>query len=193
MPDKLLKAFTAFDFANAQDPNKVSYQGREYPKELLYAQRMTEALNDFEPNASEHVQLAARAQHIERWLSPRSNYPEGRSAYKKWRSELALFHAQRAGELMMSVGYTDDDIDRVKHLVQKRQLKRDSETQLLEDVICLVFLKYYLDAFATQHEEAKLIDIIRKTWGKMSDQGHSVALKIAFTQETAKIIKKSLN
>ncbi len=191
-PDKLAVALDAIDAANALDPNKEIIHDTEIPKELIYGQRMSEALGEFAPEASEHLQVAARAQHIERWKSARSDYPEGRSGYKKWRSQLSLFHAQRAGEIASEAGYGESDVDRVKFLVQKRQLKRDSETQTLEDVACLVFLKYYFVDFAAKHNEEKLIDIVQKTWGKMSENGQNAALKIDFPEEILIILKKSL-
>lgn len=189
---RLNRVFAAIDQANAQDPNIVVIDGLPTPVELLYGQRMTETLNTFAPDASECLQIAARAQHIERWRSPRTAYPEGRSGYKKWRSELALFHGQRAGEIMATENYTSDEIERVKYLLQKRQLKRDPETQTLEDVICLVFLQYHFEDFVTKHSEEKIIDIVRKTWNKMSDDGHKSALKLTFSEKISTILQKSL-
>ncbi len=191
-PDKLAVALDAIDAANALDPNKEIIHDTEIPKELIYGQRMSEVLGAFAPEASEHLQIATRAQHIERWKSARSDYPEGRSGYKKWRSQLSLFHAQRAGEIMSEAGYEEADVERVKFLVQKRQLKQDIETQTLEDVACLVFLKHYFVDFAAKHNEEKLIDIVQKTWGKMSENGQSTALKIDFPEEILSILKKSL-
>lgn len=193
MSTKLQQAIDAFDAANAKDPNReLNENGEEIAKELLYAQRMTAELESFLPGANEHLQLAARAQHIERWTSPRSNYPEGRSGYKKWRAELGLFHAKQAGEILAGVGYSKEDIKRVQYLIQKRQLKRDADTQALEDVICLVFLRYYLEPFSAKHDEAKLIDIIQKTWNKMSENGHNAVFKIDFPDNLQKILQKSL-
>ncbi|WP_370978162.1 DUF4202 domain-containing protein [Agaribacterium sp. ZY112] len=181
------------DAANALDPNLEEDNGQQISKELLYSQRMTSMLEAFDTSASEALKIAARAQHIERWRSPRSDYPEGRTGYKKWRANLGLFHAQRTAELMEEAGYDADSIDRVKYLVQKRGIKRDAESQCLEDVICLVFLQYYLDDFATKHDEAKLIDIIQKTWAKMSEQGHSAALKLNYQAAMLELIQKALS
>ncbi len=191
-PDKLAVALDAIDAANALDPNKEIIHDTQIPKELIYGQRMSEVLGEFAPASSEHLQIATRAQHIERWKSARSDYPEGRSGYKKWRSQLSLFHAQRAGEIASSAGYDESDVERVKFLVQKRQLKRDSETQTLEDVACLVFLKHHFVDFAAKHNEEKLIDIVQKTWSKMSENGQTAALKIDFPEEISIILKKSL-
>ncbi len=181
------------DDANREDPNtEVDANGQTHPKELLYGIRMSQRLGQFSPEASDHLKIAARAQHIERWTSPRSNYPMDRSGYKKWRSELGLFHAKRTGELMAQAGYPEDDIKRTQYLVQKRGLKRDAETQCLEDVICLVFIEYYLEGFAQKYDEPKLIDIIQKTWAKMSDAGHEAALKISLSTSVSNLVQKAL-
>jgi len=191
--DRLSKTLSAIDDANARDPNSVIVDGRPVGKELVYGQRMSEQLSKFAPDASEHLAIAARAQHIERWKSPRSDFPLGRTGYKKWRSSLLLFHAKRAGEIMRSNGYSETDVQRVQYLIQKRQLKRDIESQTLENVVCLVFLKFYLDDFARKHDEEKLTDIIRKTWIKMSDEGQKFALTLSVSDKTSQLLKKSLN
>lgn len=178
------------DEANQQDPNLD--QGK--PKEWLYSERMSERLAQFEPGASELLQIAARGQHIERWTSARSDYPEGRTGYKQWRAELGLYHAKRVAELMAAAGYTEEDCTRAKYLVQKRGLGRDSETQCLEDVICLVFIEHYMADFAAKsgYSEEKLIDIIQKTWKKMSDKGHEAALALPLADELEALIGKAL-
>ncbi|MDH3379658.1 MAG: DUF4202 domain-containing protein [Gammaproteobacteria bacterium] len=181
------------DEANRQDPNlEKDRAGSDAPKELLYSQRMSSSLTAFNPKASVHLQLACRAQHIERWKSPRSDYPAGRNGYNKWRAELRLFHAKRAGECMLEAHAEQEDIDRVKFLVQKRHMKLDAESQCLEDVVCLTFLQYYLEGFAKKHEELKLIDIIQKTWKKMSDEGQQAALKLPLAENMLSLIVKAL-
>ena len=185
------------DAANGRDPNteteKIAGEPpRPVPKELLYSQRMSKVLQSFSPDHSKEIAIAARGQHIERWKSPRSNYPDGRAGYKKWRSQLYLFHAARTAELMAEVGIDEASIDRVKFLIQKRQLRRDPETQLLEDVICLVFLQYYFEDFAKKHDEAKLIDIVQKTWKKMSDDGRDAALKLTLPAHMKDLVVKAL-
>lgn len=190
---RLTTVLQLIDDANSADPNhELDEQGSTHAKEWLYGQRMSLCLAEFEPHASEHLQIAARGQHIERWQSPRTDYPEGRTGYKKWRAELGLFHAKRVGELMLEAGYGEADIDRTRYLVQKRGLKRDDESQCLEDVICLVFLQHYLADFANKHPEDKLIDIIQKTWAKMSDRGHEAALKIPMAEHLSALVGKAL-
>lgn len=190
--DAFHQTLVLIDAANAQDPNTTLHQGQWVPNELLYAQRMTDRLNAFAPNASLPLQLAARAQHIERWTNPRSAFPEGRTGYKQWRAERMLHHAARAGELMAQAGCPQNAIDRTRYLIQKRALGRDAESQCLEDVICLVFIEHYLHAFAAGYDEAKLIGIIQKTWAKMSPEGQQAALALPLTPDVARVVGLAL-
>ncbi len=157
------EAIRQFDAANAEDPNQEVSEGVTYPKALLYAKRMTAWLDRLEPSASEPLRLAVRCQHICRWTIPRNRYAAGRQGYKQWRTTLATFHADVAGEILAQVGYDADSIRRVQALLRKERLKADPETQSLEDVVCLVFLDSYYVTFAEHHSEKKLIGIIRKT------------------------------
>jgi len=172
-------AIYSFDQANAEDPNRENSEGREYPKELLYAQRMSEMQQRYVPDASEAVKLAVRAQHIRRWKIPRSDFPMDREGYLQWRTGLYKFHAETAGRIMQEVGYDEAMIDRVKSIVGKKGLKVNPETQLMEDVVDLVFIEHYMAGFAAQHpeyDEEKWLKIIRKTWQKMSPQAHEFVL-----------------
>jgi hypothetical protein len=168
------QAIALFDAANAQDPN----QDEGEPKELLYARRMTDMIGRFAPDASEVAQLAVRAQHIQRWLVPRSNYPLGKPGYFAWRTGLYRFHAETAGKLMQQAGYAEAMIEQVKLAVSKQGIKTNPDTQMLEDVTSLVFIESYMLGFAGQHAEyteEKWLDIIRKTWRKMSADAHAFA------------------
>ncbi len=191
--DRLERAIALFDAANAEDPNQDEGQ----PKELLYAQRMTEMLGRFAPAASEAVQLAVRAQHIKRWTVPRGDYPMTKEGYYAWRTGLYKFHADTAGELMRQAGYDDAMIERVKAAVGKRGIKVNPETQMLEDVTDLVFIEYYMLGFAGQHaeySEEKWLEIIRKTWKKMSDDAHAFALsgKLKLPEPLVPLITKAV-
>ncbi len=190
---KLTAAFAAFDNANSQDPNTELVDGQAVAKELIYAQRMSQCLETFSPNSCEALQLAVRCQHIQRWNSPRTDYPEGRQGYLRWRSQLAKYHAQTAATLLTEVGYNDEIIAQVKQLLLKQKLKKNADVQTLEDVACLVFIKHYLEAFTHKHNEEKLIDIIQKTWRKMSDEGHQAALQLPLNTPLQDLIGKALN
>jgi len=190
-------AIAAFDRANAEDPNKEMWEGKEYPKELLYAQRMTEMQERYAPDAPEEVKLAVRAQHIQRWKSPRSDYPMDKKGYMLWRTTLYKFHADTAGALMKQAGYDDAMITRVKTIVGKKELKTNPGTQMMEDIVDLTFLEHYMETFAAQHadyDEARWIVIIKKTWDKMSDRAHEFALagKIKLPQALVPLILKAV-
>lgn len=189
---RLDEALRRFDEANAEDPNREIVSGEALPKELVYGRRMSERLDAFAPDAPETVKLAARAQHIRRWEVPRDSYPEGRAGYLKWRTDLYKRHGDIAGRIMKDVGYDDQSIERVQTLLRKRGLKTDPDVQLLEDVICLVFLEHYFHDFAKKHEEAKLIPIVQKTWNKMTGEGHRAALALDYAPSDLAIIEKAL-
>src|SRR6187431_951486 len=191
--NRLEKTLGAFDAANLQDPNTETVDGKAVAKEWIYAQRMSAHLHKFCEAPSEALQLATRSQHICRWKSPRSDYPMDRSGYKKWRLDLAQLHGEIAGDIMAAQGYDESMIARVKDLLLKRSLKRDDEVQALEDVACLVFIEFYLEDFAGKHDEEKLIDIIRKTWNKMSDKGHEAALKLPLSEAMLGLVGKALS
>jgi hypothetical protein len=190
------RAIALFDAANAQDPNRELINGETQAKELIYAIRMSTMLQRFAPDASEAVRLAVRAQHIQRWKIPRDDFPRTPFGYKQWRTGLYKFHAETAARLMREAGYDDEIIERVKTSVAKLGIKVNPETQMLEDVADLVFLEHYLAGFAAQHaeyDEAKWIDILQKTWKKMSPGGRAFALsKISLPESLIPLIRKAL-
>jgi Domain of unknown function (DUF4202) len=190
--ERFTKAIQRFDAVTAEDPQQEIVEGVSYPKELLYAQRLTTWLERFAPEASEALRLAARCQHIRRWMIPRQDYPMDRRGYLQWRTGLAKFHAETAAEILRQVGYEETLINRVQTLLRKEGLKRDPEVQCLEDVICLVFLESYCADFAKQHDVAKMLPVIRKTWDKMSPRGHEVARTLDLPQEVYQLVEAAL-
>lgn len=185
-------AIERMDAFNRADPNRETVAGENHPKELLYAERMTAQLARLAPAASEALQLAARSQHIGRWTLPRSNYPMDRRGYHQWRTELARFHARTARDILQETGYDEATITRVEGLLKKANLKTDPEAQLLEDTACLVFLEHYFSAFAQKHDEQKLIEIVQKTWKKMSAQAQQMAQTLTFADADRAVIEKAL-
>jgi len=173
------KARALIDAANSADPNHVTADGKEWPKELLYSERMSDMLERYRPDADDAMKLAIRAQHIERWKSPRSDYPMDRIGYLKWRKDLYKIQANTAADLLRQAGYGDEEIERVRNAVAKKNIKGNPDTQLLEDVTDLCFMEHYMLEFYGKHpdySEEKWIDIIQKTWHKMSDNARQFAL-----------------
>ncbi len=193
------KAIALFDAANHEDPNQqTDAEGKAWPKELLYSHRMAEMQQRYAPDANDAVKLAIRAQHIQRWKSQRTDYTMDRTGYLKWRKDLYKFHANTAGELLAQAGYDEVFIERVKQAVSKKALKQNPDTQLMEDVVDLVFIEHYMLDFTTKHpeyDEAKWIDIIQKTWKKMSNQGQQFALagNIILPEPLIPLIQKAIS
>ncbi len=162
--DRLPHVLSEIDAANADDPRIDD--GR--PEALLYGERMSAEVDRLFPDAPDTLKIAARGQHIERWVLLRKDYPEGRAGYLKWRRDLAAHHATRVGEIMSAAQYDQDDIDTVGTMIRKEGIKRNDNVQALEDVICFVFLKWYFAPFAAKHAPEKVQDIVEKTARKMS-------------------------
>jgi hypothetical protein len=191
------KAVELIDAANSEDPNIVTADGKEWPKELLYSHRMADMLERYAPDSDDAVKLAIRAQHIQRWKSPRDAYPMNRQGYLKWRTDLYKFHSETAGKLMREAGYDEETVARTMEAVAKRKLKLNPDTQMLEDVTDLCFIEHYMLEFAEKHPEygeEKWLDIVRKTWKKMSNNAHDFALagKITLPEPLIPLIQKAV-
>jgi len=191
------RALALIDDANSQDPNLIPADGRDWPKELLYSERMSEMLARFAPDADDAQKLAIRAQHIERWKSPRKAYPMDRIGYLKWRKDLYKIQADTAANLLQQAGYDEGEVERVRNAVAKKNIKGNPDTQLLEDVTDLCFMEHYMLEFVGKHpdySEEKWIEIIQKTWHKMSDdaQGFVLAGKISLPESLAPLVHKAV-
>lgn len=175
-------ALDAIDSANWADPNLEVLAGESITREYAYSLHMTRWLYELDPDPSERLQIACRAQHIERWKIPRSDYPEGRKSYYEWRQACGRMHGRRAAEIMAECGYPDSECERVEVILTKRELRKDADTQLLEDVACMVFLeKYFAQFYAdnVEYDREKWLRIVRRTWGKMSPRAHERALALS--------------
>jgi hypothetical protein len=177
--DRLRRAIAAFRMQNARDPNTLLDAGVARPKELVDAERLASWVQRLDPTPSEALTLASHCQHLCRWEVPRSDFPDGRIGYLTWRKALARLHADRAAEILRSVGYDDGVIGDVRAINLKQGLHTNADTQTMEDALCLSFLQFELDEFAHKHEDDKVVDIIHKTWAKMSPRGHGAALALA--------------
>ncbi len=188
----LEKIFSEIDAINATDPNVEVADGKPYPKELIYGHRMSEMLHWYEPNASFELQIAARGQHIKRWHICRNEYPMDRPGYLKWRTMLKLDHGELLEEILLKLNVNQVSIDQVITLVTKKKLKTDAESQKLEDIACLVFLKYHFLDFMEKHSEEKIISIVQKTWEKMTPKGHELALQLPYSPKALSLVQKAL-
>jgi hypothetical protein len=193
MTGMLERVLAAIDTANAKDPVLAEWNGSGVARAWLYGRRMTESLAAFQPDAPELLQIAARAQHIERWTIPRESYPEGRVAYLRWRKDLQQHHARRTGEIMRAAGYGEAEIERVGALLRKERLKYDADVQTLEDVICLVFLRHEAPEFIAKHPDEKVRDIMAKTARKMSARGLAETAKLDLEPRLSRLLAQALS
>lgn len=191
---RFTRAIKAIDEINSKDPSVEELDSVQYPAALLYSQRMTDILHQFDPEADELLRLAARGQHIKRWSIPRESYAMHRKGYLQWRTQLKKMHADLMYDILLTHGYTHSEASHVSDLILKKAFKKNAAAQTLEDVVCLVFLRYYFDDFLVKHnsDEAKVISILQKTWGKMSAKGHGAALKLKLSRAALAFIKRSL-
>jgi hypothetical protein len=191
--DRLAAALFRLDAENAQDPHLVDHEGQAHPKELLYARRMTRWLEQLYPEASELLRLAVRAQHIRRWQIPRNTYPMDRAGYLAWRKRMYEFHGDVAEQVMRALGYGEADVGRVRSLISKQRLKADPEAQALEDVAAIVFLENHLAEFARDRDEQNLLNILRRTWAKMSPVGREAALRLQMPAPARELVARALS
>jgi hypothetical protein len=182
-------ALRRFDEENSRDPNLENSQ----PRELLYAQRLTDWVLRLCPNASEELRLAARCQHICRWEIPRPSYPMTRAGYLKWRADLKKFHAQKAGKILKEAGYDENVIRRVQELNLKNNFPNDPDVRVLEDALCLVFLEFQFADLAAKTAEDKTINALQKSWQKMTDAARAEALKLDYGEREKALLHRALN
>ena len=186
------RALRLIDEAHAQDPKLIDVNGVEQPYELYYSQKMSNYLERRNSAAPTTLRLAIRAQHFRRWEVPRDSYPMTKVGYHAWRTHLKNRQAELASQICLDCGYTHEEADRVAALIRKEDLKKDEDTQTLEDVACLVFLDDQFEEFEKQHDEDKIIRILQKTWGKMTERGHELALEVPMSDRAKSLVAKAL-
>jgi hypothetical protein len=191
MKSQFDQAIAAIDNYNAGDPHLEDSKEGQVPKELLYARRMSEKLWDFAPDAPEYLRLAVHCQHIGRWEIPRDSYPMDRKGYLQWRNTLKFHHVKIASQILTECGYDASTIDKVSFLLLKKELHKNADTQLLEDVVCLVFIEYYLADFAAKHEPGKVVDILKKTMKKMSAKAIEAVGRLGLPADTEALIAQA--
>jgi hypothetical protein len=191
-PQRFTTAIQRLDEENSQDPNQLLIEGIQRPRELIYAQWLTDWVLKLSPEASEPLRLAARSQHICRWKIPRSNYPMTRAGYLQWRATLKKFHAQKAGEILREVGYPEDMVARVQALNLKKHFPNEPESRVLEDALCLVFLEHQLTDLANKTSEDKVITALQKSWQKMTPVAREIAKTLSYPEREVSFLQKAL-
>ena len=190
--DAFQKANERFDAENALDPNLENDGGVRHPRELLYARRLTEWVLKLAPAASESLRLAARCQHICRWMIPRETYPMTRPGYLRWRSDLKQFHARKSAQILREAGYGEELIEKVRDLNLKKNFPAEAESRILEDALCLVFLEHQLAGLARKTASDKIINAVQKSWQKMTPAARERALALPLGMEEMRMIERAL-
>jgi uncharacterized protein DUF4202 len=190
--ERFQRAIQRFDEENSRDPNVEVVNGVSRPRELVYAERLTAWVLKLAPDAPEELRLAARCQHICRWMIPREKYERTKAGYLRWRNELKKFHAQKASEILREVGYDGEMIARVQALNLKKDFPKDPSSRVLEDALCLVFLEHQLADLAAKSTEEQMINALRKSWNKMTPQAHAEGLKLNYPPQMRALIERAL-
>ena len=189
---RFARAIEAFDAANAEDPNHLTVAGQARPRELVQAERLAAWVSKLEPAASEALSLAARCQHIRRWQIPRGSYPSGRIGYLQWRTQLARFHAETATHILEQAGYERSLIDEVRRINLKQNLHSNPDSQTMEDALCLTFLEFEFEEFCAKYPPEKVIEVVQKTWRKMSPKAHQAALQLPLSPASLDVVTRAL-
>jgi hypothetical protein len=190
--ERFLTAVQRFDEENARDPNTESIDGVSQPRELLYARRLTDWVLRLCPNASEELRLAARCQHLCRWMIPRNSYEMTRAGYLKWRNDLKKFHSDKAAEILRETGYSEALIEKVRDLNLKINFPADPESRILEDALCLVFLQFQFAELARKTSEDKMINALQKSWKKMTPAAQQHALGLRYSDTETRLLQRAL-
>ncbi|SPE61673.1 conserved hypothetical protein [Verrucomicrobia bacterium] len=191
-PARFETALRRFDEENARDPNLEPVERAAQPRELVYAQWLTKWVLKLCPEASEELRLAARCQHLCRWMVPRDSYPMTRAGYLQWREGLKRFHAQKAGDILRATGYPKEAIARVQSLNLKQNFPHDPEGRVLEDALCLVFLEHQFAALASKTTEEKMINALQKAWKKMTPAAQTFATQLVYAPREKALLNRAL-
>jgi hypothetical protein len=186
-------ALRRLDEENARDPNQELLDGVRLPRELVYAQWLTDWVLRLKPDASEALRLSARGAHVCRWSISRETYPMNRAGYLRWRAELKTFHARKVGEILRDSGYEEALVARVEGLVSKSAFPADPESRVLEDGLCLVFLEHQFGELAAKSSDDKVINALQKSWKKMTPLAREMALKLAYTPREKELLNRAFS
>jgi hypothetical protein len=189
---RFARALDAFAAVSARDPAQEIVDGHARPREWLQAQRLARWVERLAPDAPEALRLAAHCQHLGRFELPRASYPDGRTGYLRWRSDLARRHAESAQHILTELGYDSATLEQVRRIVLKQNLARDADVQTMEDALCLSFLEHELAEFASRHDDEKVVSILRKTWRKMSHRARELALTLALDERSGALVARAL-
>ena len=185
-------AIRRFDRENSRDPNLEIVEGIARPRELVYAERLTDWVLILCPDASEDLRLSARCQHLCWCMIPRGSYEKTRAGYLKWRNDLKKFHADKAGEILRELGYPEETVARVQALNLKKDFPQHPDSRVLEDGLCLVFLEFQFAELAARTAGDKIVNALQKSWKKMTPAAREQAMKLNYGSREQALIERAL-
>lgn len=166
----------AIDAVNANDPRTHETE----PLALVQGRKAEQWVARLDPNASVALRLAARAHHLSRWVLPRSEYPDGRAGYLRWRRAQKDRHARDLAAILRDAGAHESVSRRAAEIVAKKGLGSNEEVQTFEDAVSLSFLETELRQVIDRlDDDSKVTDIVAKTLSKMSGKGRMQAQRLA--------------
>ncbi|HMJ77862.1 MAG TPA: DUF4202 domain-containing protein [Iamia sp.] len=182
----------AIDAANEDDPERIDVDGESRPLQQSLGRVAAEWVDRLDPDATPAQRLAARAHHLRRWERPRSDYPEGRAGYLRWRRDAKKVHADAVGALLEAEGWDDLTVAEAQRLVRKEGLGTVPAVQVHEDAVCLAFLALQLDAATELMGDAKTVDVLRRTAAKMSPEGLAHAAGLPYSPKGRALLEAAL-
>ncbi|MCB0977850.1 MAG: DUF4202 domain-containing protein [Acidimicrobiales bacterium] len=189
---RLASALSAIDEANAEDPERIDFDGEARPKQVVNAERASFWLRRLVADPSPDQEIAARAHHLRRWELSRADFEEGRAGYLRWRTEQKRRQVAAVTDILTKVGYEADFVGRVADIISKKGLGTDPEVQAHEDALCLVFLELELDDLASRLGDDRTVEILTKTLGKMSDAAVGVAVGVELSGHARSLLNRAV-
>jgi hypothetical protein len=193
MTGSLEAALAAIDAANEGDPSTVVVDGSTEPLAAAHGRLASDWVARLDPAATDAQLLAARAHHLRRWTSPRTDFPDGRAGYLRWRTAAKKRHADEVASLLAGAGYGDEVIDRVQRIIRKEGLGRDPAVQVHEDAVCLAFLETQLDELADSLGDHKTVEVLVRTLAKMSPAGIAAAAGVDLSDRGAALLQRAVD
>jgi hypothetical protein len=189
---RVQRALLAFESIGRQDPRSVVVDGTVYPRQSGEAQLLLDFVLQLNQNPSLPLFLACHCQHLGRFLSPRDEFPADRAGYKAWRAEASRRSAERAKAVLSESGFTPETIEDVAGIVNKQGRATNADVQTMEDALCLAFLTLDAPEFASRHSDEEMVRILKRSWMKMSDRGHQLALETPLVPDVQRLVQQAL-
>ena len=191
--NRFAEAIKKIDAANQEDPRSEMVDGRPQPRELLFAQRVYQWVEQLAEEPSEELLLAARAHTLRRWMIPRDRYPMTTVGYHQWRNALAQFHADEAETILHAAGYPAEQIQSIRDFITKKNWPEDKEACVLEDADCLVFLETKLSDYIDAWEDTKTLRILQRTIRKMTPEARTRAFQLKLGERERELVHRAAN